>query len=194
MASSNKYANGKIYKVVDNAYATCYYGSTVEVLSRRMAGHRAQYKLFGEGKRDRISVFDIFDAHGVDQCKIELVEEFPCESSEQLHKREGFYIQNNECVNKRVAGRTFAEWRDATRERTNEVARRWRSANLEKAKEAEKKYKDKNREKNWEFKSAKCVCNVCGAEHTHGVAAQHRRTKKHLDAEALLHADAYEKN
>ena len=100
MASNNKYASGKIYKVVDNAYTMCYYGSTIQLLSRRMVHHRMHYKLFGEGRRDRISVFDIFDAHGIDNCKIELVEECPCESKEHLHKRESFYIQNNECVNK----------------------------------------------------------------------------------------------
>ena len=111
MASDNRYASGKIYKVVDNGYTMCYYGSTVEPLSRRMASHRAHYKLLGEGKRShRMSVFDIFDACGVEQCKIELVEEFPCESKEQLRKREGFYILNNECVNKQVASRIMAKW------------------------------------------------------------------------------------
>ena len=190
MASSNKYAHGKIYKVVDNAYALCYYGSTVEVLSRRMAGHRMHYKLFGEGKRNRISVFDIFDAHGVDQCKIELVEEFPCESKEQLHKREGFYIQNNECVNKHVAGRSVAEWYADTREQRYQVAECWRSANEEKVKKMNKNYRNKHQEQIKEKRSVKCLCSVCGSEHTHHMTAQHRRTKKHLAAEALLHADA----
>ena len=186
MASSNKYASGKIYKVVDNAYAMCYYGSTTQSLSRRMVNHRKHYQEFRNGKRNRVSVFDIFDAHGVETCKIELAEEFPCETKEQLHRREGFYVQNNECVNKQIAGRTVAEWRDATRERINELAGRWRSANLEKAKEADKKYKDTHKERIKELNSAKCVCNVCGSEHTHGVAARHRQTKKHLAAEAAL--------
>ena len=100
MTTNNKYSTAKIYKVVDNAYTLCYYGSTTVQLSKRMNQHREAYKLFGEGKGYRASMFDIFDAHGVDNCKIELVEECPCESKEQLRKREGFYIQNNECVNK----------------------------------------------------------------------------------------------
>ena len=113
MASNNKYASGKIYKVVDNAYTMCYYGSTTQQLSKRMTKHRTHYKLFGGGRCNGMSVFYIFDAHGVENCKIELVEECSCESKEQLNKREGFYIQNKACVNKHIAGRTMVEWREA---------------------------------------------------------------------------------
>ena len=42
----------------------------------------------------------------MENCKIELVENYACNSKEELNAREGFYIQNNECVNKLVAGRT----------------------------------------------------------------------------------------
>jgi hypothetical protein len=41
--------------------------------------------------------------------KSELVEDFPCDNKEQLRQREGWYIQNNPCVNKRVAGRSVQE-------------------------------------------------------------------------------------
>ena len=80
MTTNNKYSTAKIYKVVDNAYTSCYYGSTTQPLSRRISKHRLHYKLFGEGKFARLTVFSVFDAHGVENCKIELVEEFPCES------------------------------------------------------------------------------------------------------------------
>ena len=32
--------------------------------------------------------------------EIELVENYPCNSKEELEKKEGEYIKNNECVNK----------------------------------------------------------------------------------------------
>ena len=41
MEKPNKYANGKIYKIVDNAYTGCYIGSTIQPLSSRMSTHRA---------------------------------------------------------------------------------------------------------------------------------------------------------
>ena len=34
------YQNGKIYKIVDNGYNLCYYGSTVQPLSKRLASHK----------------------------------------------------------------------------------------------------------------------------------------------------------
>jgi nucleotidyltransferase/DNA polymerase involved in DNA repair len=130
MTSSNKYANAKIYKVVDNAYTLCYYGSTTQQLSRRMSSHRGAYRVFGKGQKcSRSTVFDIFDAHGVDNCKIELVEECPCESVEQLRMREGFYIRNNECVNELIAGRTLAERLEATKDHRKERSRNWRARN-----------------------------------------------------------------
>ena len=177
MASDSKYASSKIYKVADRAYTTCYYGSTIQPLSKRLAHHRALCKLFCEGRCHRISVFDIFEAHGSDNCKIELVEECPCENKEQLHKREGFYTQNNECVNKHDAGRKMAEWYADTREQRYQVAEHWRSANEEKVKEMGKNYRAKYQEQIKEKRSAKCSCNVCGSEHMHHVTARHRQTK-----------------
>jgi hypothetical protein len=42
---------------------------------------------------------------------IELIEEYSCENSAQLHKKEGEHIRLNGdmCVNKRIAGRTSKE-------------------------------------------------------------------------------------
>ena len=63
------------------------------------------------------SVNYIFDKFGFENCKIELVENFPCNSKEELTKREGFYIQSNDCVNKHIAGRTKEEYKEQTREK-----------------------------------------------------------------------------
>jgi hypothetical protein len=180
MATNSKYSSAKIYKVVDSAYAMCYYGSTTQQLSTRMAKHRIGYKLFGEGKGYHFSVFDIFDAHGVDNCKIELVEECPCQSREQLIKREGFYIQNNECVNKRVAGRTVAEWRSANREHVRQKQAEWRSANLEHVKQVIAEWKSANKERIRE----KITCDVCGGVCSRQHLERHKRSDKHMAAVA----------
>ena len=178
MTSNNKYASSSIYKVVDNAYTMCYYGSTTQQLSMRMTKHRMHYKLFAEGKsKGRFSVFDIFDAHGVENCKIELVEECPCESIEQLNKREGFYIQNNECVNKHIPGRTLSEWK---------------SANPDKVKEAQKKFRTSHNEQIKEQRSEKVVCDICGAVISRHALARHNRSGKHMAAETNKHDDSSE--
>ena len=63
---------GKIYKIVDNGYNDMYIGSTTKSLSQRMAQHRYNYK----SQQNNITVYKIFDKYGVENCKIELIEEF----------------------------------------------------------------------------------------------------------------------
>ena len=87
-----------------------YYGSTTQPLCKRISEHRSRYKRYKNGKEYYKSVFIIFDEFGLENCKIELVELFPCENKNQLHQKEGEYIKNNECVNKNIAGRTLKEY------------------------------------------------------------------------------------
>ena len=47
---------------------------------------------------------------------IELIELFPCNSKEELNKKEGEHIRTNNCVNKLIAGRTDFEYRKENKE------------------------------------------------------------------------------
>lgn len=107
---SNKYENSKIYKIVSPSNPDLvYYGSTIQKLSIRMAGHRARLN-----KCTSSMVLDKGDAI------ILLVENYSCNSKEELLKKEGEYILNNECVNKNVAGRTSKErYQDINKEQIN---------------------------------------------------------------------------
>ena len=113
--SNNKLENGRIYKITDIGYNECYIGSTVQPLSRRLANHRAKYTLYNKGQHHNVSVFRLFDKYSVENCKIELVEHYPCKDKEELQKREGYWIENTDCVNKCVAGRTRHEWHTSHR-------------------------------------------------------------------------------
>lgn len=86
------YKNSKIYKIT--AGNLTYYGSTTQSLSKRLAKHRDNKKY---KPNDNISSFPLLD---MPDCKIILVEDYPCERREQLLAREAYYIENNECVNK----------------------------------------------------------------------------------------------
>ena len=97
---ANKYILSKIYRIYDVNYNMVYYGSTIESLATRMAKHRINYKRYKEGKTNYYYSFKIFNEYGVENCKIELVEYYPCNNIEELKQREGHYIENNECVNK----------------------------------------------------------------------------------------------
>ena len=79
----------------------CYIGSTIDTLSNRMAGHRSKYNVFmNEGKGQHYQCFEIFEKYGLDNCKIELVELYPCNSSIELRAREGHHQKSTDCVNK----------------------------------------------------------------------------------------------
>ena len=152
---NNKFQHGKIYRVCDTSYTKFYYGSTVQPLSVRMCGHRADFKRFQLGGRTHVTIYDIFDEFGVENCKIELVETFPCDSKDELLKREGYHIQANPCVNKHIAGRTRNEYwnfyRDTHRDARLEYQKQYRLERADAIKEYYHKNKDKFRERHKEY-------------------------------------------
>ena len=135
----NKYQQGKIYKIIDNGYNMCYYGSTIRLLCQRMGHHRGRYKK----NILSCSLKDIFDKYGVENCKIELVENYPCNNREELEAREGYYIKNNDCINKRIAGRSKKQHYEANKEKILEQNRQYKEANKEILKEKNILYRQK---------------------------------------------------
>lgn len=101
------YENSKIYRIIPIDYYDDdnipedhqYIGSTTKTLNIRLCNHKADYKRYNNGNYHYVSVFDLFDEYDVINCKIELIEEFPCESYEDLRKREDFYIKRYDCIN-----------------------------------------------------------------------------------------------
>ena len=117
-----KYKQGKIYRIVDVGYNKCYYGSTTQNLSSRMSQHRAHYRRYQKIKGcTNVSVYTIFIEFDMANCKIELVELCPCSNKLELESREGYYIKNNECVNKVIPG--FNEEKAAILENTIRLRR-----------------------------------------------------------------------
>ena len=110
MDINNKYHNSKIYQITDVGYNKCYIGSTAEKLSQRMAHHRKGYNKFLNGEGWHIRSYDLFNEYGIENCKIELIEYYKCDTVQELRRKEGEHIKNNECVNKRVEGRTDKEY------------------------------------------------------------------------------------
>ena len=56
-----------------------------------------------------------FDEFGVENRKIVLIGEYPCQNRSQPEKKEGEYIENDS-LSKCIVGRTRKEYCDATRE------------------------------------------------------------------------------
>ena len=117
MDINNKYHNSKIYKITDIGYNKCYIGSTTEGLSQRIARHRRQYQCFLKDNKNHIRSYDLFNEYGIENCKIELIEYYKCDTLQELQRKEGEHIKNIECVNKRVEGRTVKEWYENNKEK-----------------------------------------------------------------------------
>ena len=146
----NKYHNAKIYKIVDVGYNKCYIGSTCEELSQRMARHRINFKRFLNGKVRHTRSFDLFNEYGIENCKIELIENYSCISKAELLRKEGEHIKNNDCVNKTIPGRTQKEYREDNIDRIKERDKAWwkiyYQEHKEEIKEQKQIYRDTHKE------------------------------------------------
>ena len=118
MEPPTKYQNGKIYTLRSHTTDMIYIGSTCDTLSRRKSSHKLT-------KRNELSKLDDF--------YIELLEDFPCKSRDELNKREGEWIRLNigNCVNKRIEGRTYKEYVEDNKEKMVEYRKQWRETNKE---------------------------------------------------------------
>ena len=162
----NRYNNGKIYKIVDKGLNKCYIGCTCEDLEVRLTRHKCAYNFYKKGKQRKITSFDLFDEYGIENCKIELIEYYPCNSKEELLSREGFYVQQTVCVNRPYSGLTRNEyskkyyqenkeeqskknrqWRDDNHERYKETSKKWRQDNKDYKRQKDKEYQEQNKDK-----------------------------------------------
>lgn len=116
----SKYSNGKIYKIINNETNEIYIGSTVLSLKKRFDKHKYSYKYYLKGKYNYTTSFELFKNDGLKNCKIEMIELYPCENKKELEKKEGEYIKLNKTVNKNIVGRTKKESKKIYRENNKE--------------------------------------------------------------------------
>jgi Uri superfamily endonuclease len=89
----SNFSNGKIYKITGGGLT--YIGSTTETIEKRLNRHKAYLK------ENRYCASRDVIVH--DDCKIELLELFPCENKKQLIEREQYYLSQIENCNKNRA-------------------------------------------------------------------------------------------
>lgn len=103
------YQKGKIYAIRSHQTDKVYIGSTTQVLSARLGSHVREKKYYEDGIINYITSFEMLE---FDDYYIELLELCPCDSKEELHKREGEIIRTTpNCVNKYIPGRTNKQWK-----------------------------------------------------------------------------------
>jgi hypothetical protein len=126
-----------------------------------MNEHRKAYRLFKDGKSKKVYVYDLFDEFGIENCKIELIELYPCNSKMELRRREGHHQQLIDCVNRNVAGRTRKEYYADNRD-------------------AKIAYQSEYRATHRDYISERVCCPTCGCSCRRDVIARHQKSKKHI--------------
>ena len=187
------YKKGKIYRIICNITGKIYIGSTIETLARRLSGHRRSYKLFKEGQKYKkyfVTSFQIIEQGEFD---IVLIENYPCESKVELHRRERFFIESLECVNKNIPTRTPAEYRldnkDALKEKAKqyqqdnkddimERRKQWRIDNMDKTKQYRIDNRDKTKQYTIDNKETKKQYRIDNKEHIKEKQKQYRLNNK----------------
>jgi len=93
----SNYKNGIIYKIIDNTSNKIYIGSTCYTLKQRLKNHESSYRQYMNGVSNNLMSFKILENNNY---SIELLENYPSNSKNELELREKYYIENNICVNK----------------------------------------------------------------------------------------------
>ena len=139
------YQQGKIYKIVCNTTKKNYIGSTTKnLLSQRLAEHLYNYRKFLNKKYQFTTSFEIIKNSNYE---IILIENYPCNSKDQLHARERYWIELTECVNRHIPTRTRKEYKKANKEKLSESNKKYIQKNKEKQLNYYRKYYEANREK-----------------------------------------------
>ena len=134
------YKNAKIYKIVCNTTGMVYVGSTTQSLSMRLAGHRGHFKRFKDGKGIKITSFQVLAQGNYD---IVLIETCSCESKDELHRRERFYIESLDCINNNIPTRTKKEYNEANKD----TIKQYRDANKDTILKYHKQHYEANKER-----------------------------------------------
>ena len=153
------FANAKIYAIRSHQTQQIYIGSTTQPLYKRFSKHKTMYCSSKEIMKYQ-------------DCYIELLENYACVDKNELNRREGELIRSMDCVNKNIAGRTDAEWREEHKTEINEKQKQY--------------YVDNNQEI-LEHSKQKYNC-FCGGKYTNSHKARHFKTPNHLECIRQLSA------
>jgi len=184
------YQNGKIYKLVNNVDDEIYVGSTCNPLRVRKGGHKRDSKT-----RPNYKVYKHLNEVGWENVEIILIENYACESKDELHRRERHWIDTlKPSLNKVIPTRTKKEWREENREVILKKKKEYRKSNkeviLQKQKEYakankeycqnyKKEYNQKNKEAISKKQRIKSMCD-CGKTLTKISIPRHKKSKNHL--------------
>ena len=119
------------------------------------------------------------------------MENYPCNSNDELTSRERYYIENNECVNKIIPTRSHEEYKEHNREwyksYMKEYNKKYRKENHDKILKQQREHYYANKEKvlqqhkeEHKRNNTKIVC-ICGTTLLKRSLKYHLTSKKHIN-------------
>jgi group I intron endonuclease len=169
------YRNSKIYIIRNNIDGELYVGSSTQPLSKRMGEHRSMAK---SGNYDSRQLYKHMRHLGCENFYIELHEKFPCNSREELCKREGEVIRLIGTLNNRMAGRTPCEsqanYYKRNIETVKESQKRWKESNPDRYREYQKQYQTGYSDR----RNEKTTCENCRSVVSKYTIKRHQQSKK----------------
>lgn len=180
------YKNGKIYVIRNHINNKVYVGATTQSLSKRFGEHKSSIK-------KKYPLYTEMTNIGIDNFYIELVENYPCNSKDELGAREGHYIRQfdsyNNGLNCKIEGRTIKTYYDENKEQKKLYSKQYREENKAKIADINKEYYEKNKDrvlnsnskyyyKNKDEINVKITCE-CGVEITKRNLFRHAKSKIH---------------
>jgi hypothetical protein len=170
------YSKGKIYTIrcrTDDSLI--YVGSTIQPLCERLASHKKNSKT----ERDKNTLIYKTINGDWDNWYIELHSLCPCNSKEELFKKEGEITREISTLNMNVAGRTQKEYYHEHKEQILEQQKKYYEENKEKILTTVNNYKNNNKEKISEKKKEKITCE-CGCILRKDCLKKHQKSQKHF--------------
>jgi hypothetical protein len=156
------YSKGKIYTLrCRNDISIIYVGSTIQPLAVRFGGHKCDSKRYSNHQLYS-KIEDWNDWY------IELYLNYPCNSKEELHQKEGEVIREIGNLNTIINGRTKKEYRELNREHLNECRREKKDDELKSNREFRKTHNER-------------ISCDCGGYYQHCDKSHHFKTKLHLN-------------
>lgn len=189
---------GRIYKIVSRETNECYIGSTFNQLKYRFKQHKDDYRRWKKGKSSSCSSYEIFDKHGIKNCKMLLIKEYNVVDRKHLQVYETLWIRKLKSINKNVSFRILRFYEKMYRkkrleENENYYKEKYQISLINNPLQHKKRYAkniqnnpNHNREKYIKYGerqrvrvAEKITCEICSCQITRGSKSDHERTKKH---------------
>ena len=97
----NRYSKAVIYELYVDGVELVYVGSTTQTLKQRLAEHKSRSKIATKFTYTSKPLFELGEV------QIRELESVSYDSIEDLNIREGFWIKQKICLNRKIAGQPF---------------------------------------------------------------------------------------